>query len=270
MSPPPFTFGLPPSVGRVGAGQRATRLAEFLGAALGRTVVVRVGANYQALKGELLAGTMLAAWGPPYVCARVEAYGGRGLLRGVRHGSVSYRAALVALHRRKVTLGVTSGLRCAWVDPDSLGGYVLPVAWMKEHGFHGYQFVEREEFLGSYQAAVDSVVGGRFDLAPIWAPSTIPPAGEAPSALGELAGARARELVVLGYTRECPNDGVVLSPFASAKEAALLEQKLLALHESASGRTLLQEVFGAERFQPAPVGTYRALDTLVFGGAARR
>jgi phosphonate transport system substrate-binding protein len=263
----PFTFGLPPSIGKEGATHRAARLERFLSEALQRPALVRVATNYQALKGELIAGTMLAAWGPPFVCARVEAYGGRGLLRGVRHGNATYRSALVTLASRKLVLGVTTGLRCAWVDPDSVGGFVLPTAWLKEHGFHGYRFIDREAFVGSYQAGVDCVLSGSADLAAVWAPSGS--STQPPPALAELAKGRAEELAVLGYTRDCPNDGVVLSPFAASADAALLERKLLALSESEDGRVLLKEVFAAERFQPAPVGSYRELDTMVFGTPGR-
>src|SRR6185437_14506394 len=110
-----FPFALPPSVGRQEAAARAARLQTHLRAALGIDAVVSVASDYRALKQDLISGALHAAWGPPFICARVETYGGRGLVRGVRNGSSSYRAALVGRRDRQIILGKTTGLRLAWV-----------------------------------------------------------------------------------------------------------------------------------------------------------
>jgi len=260
-----LTFALPPSMGQEHAGQRAQRLQSNLSAALGRETTVSVAASYQSLEKDLLSGAVLAAWGPPFVCARTEAYGGRGLVRGVRAGSATYRSALVALASRKLRLE-QEGLRAAWVDRDSTGGYLLAQALLRERGLHPFKTFSREDFVGSYRAALDEVLAGRADVTAVWCSA---PGARPASALTELLGARAGEFEVLAHSSECPNDGVVLSPRADEPTAASLERVFLALADDAEGRALLADVFQAERFEPAPRGTYRALYDLVFAALPR-
>ncbi|MBS2030928.1 MAG: phosphate/phosphite/phosphonate ABC transporter substrate-binding protein [Deltaproteobacteria bacterium] len=253
-------FGLPPSMGQEHAARRARRLEAYLGNVLAREVVVKVAASYESLEKDLLSGAVTAAWGPPFVCARTEAYGGRGLVRGIRDGSATYRSAIIALKARKLTLE-SEGLKAAWVDRDSTAGYLLPQALLRDRGMHGWKKFTEERFAGSYRAAVEDVLAGRADLTAVWA------SGEksAPAtALGELVGPRAGEFEVLAYSRESPNDGVVLSSKSDDPTAAALERAFLTMHEDAEGLGMLAEVFQAERFEPAPRGSYRALYDLVF------
>lgn len=254
-------FALPPSLGQEDAARRAHRLEVYLAHALGRDVVIRVAGNYQSLERDLLSGAVAAAWGPPFVCARTEAYGGRGLVRGIRHGLATYRSALVALKSRKVKLE-NGGYRAAWVDRDSTGGYLLAQAALRERRLPAWKVFTEERFLGSYRSALEEVMKGRADVTAVWCasaggPATLP-------VLTELLGDRADELEVLGFTRDCPNDGVVLSPKADAPTAAALERAFLTLAEDPEGRAIAGDVFGAERFEAAPRGSYRALYDLVF------
>jgi phosphonate transport system substrate-binding protein len=261
MSPLPFS--LPPSLGLVLAERRAQRLENYLSHALSRDVVVRVAPDYQTMERDLLSGTTQAAWGPPFVCARTEAYGGRGLVRGIRKGSATYRSALVARRDKGIKLDKPTGLKAAWVDRDSTAGYLLPQAYLRERGVHGWQAFSEERFVGSYKGAVEDVLAGRVDLAAVWAPTR---GGDSTvsTSLEELVGSRARELEVLGFTRECPNDGVVLSPRIDEPATASLERAFLTMSDDPEGRSVLEQVFSAERFEPAPRGSYRELYDLVF------
>lgn len=253
-------FALPPSMGQELAARNAQRLEIHLSKALEREVVVRVAPSYQALEKDLLSGVAHAAWGPPFVCARTEAYGGRGLVRGIRGGSATYRSALVALKARGIKLD-QEGLRASWVDRDSTAGYLLAQALLRQRGTHAWKVFSEERFAGSYRASIDDVLAGRADVTAVWCSA---PSAKPASALTELLGPRASEFEVLAYSSECPNDGVVLSPHANDATAAALERAFLALAESAEGQKLLADIFQAERFEPAPRGSYRALYDLVF------
>jgi phosphonate transport system substrate-binding protein len=253
-------FALPPSMGQDHAARRAQRLEVHLSQALGRETVVRVAASYQALEKDLLSGATLAAWGPPFVCARTEAYGGRGLVRGIRGGSATYRSALVALRGRGLRLE-QEGLRASWVDRDSTGGYLLVQALLRQRGVHAWKTFSEERFAGSYRAAIDDVLAGRADVTAVWCSAA---AAKPASALNELLGPRAGELEILAHSSECPNDGVVLSPRADEPTAEALQSAFLALSDTPDGRALLGEVFQAERFEPSPRGSYGALYDLVF------
>ena len=253
-------FALPPSMGQEQTARRALQLERFLTKVLARDVVVRVASGYQALERELLSGAVRAAWGPPFVCARTEAYGGRGLVRGIRDGAATYRSAIVGLRERGLKLGQPN-LRAAWVDRDSTGGYLLAQALLRQKGLHGWKTFAEERFTGSYRAAVDDVLAGRADVTAVWASA---PSARPQSALDELLGARARALEVLAYSSESPNDGVVLSPRIDDPTATALERAFLELGASSEGQDILSDVFQAERFEAAPKGSYRALYDLVF------
>ena len=80
-------------------GERVQGMARRLEAALRASHLeaeVTVAQDYQAMIQSLERGEALAAWGPPLVCAWAEAFGGRGLVRSVRQGFGTYRAAVVA------------------------------------------------------------------------------------------------------------------------------------------------------------------------------
>lgn len=254
--------GIPPSLGQKEGGLRALKLAAYLSDALAREVEVRISPDYQSLERDLLSGSVVAAWGPPFVCARTEAYGGRGLVRGIRRGAATYRAALFSKKGSKVSLDSPHGLRAAWVDRDSVGGYLLPQAYLKSRGVHGWQSFREERFLGSYKAVLEAVLEGRSDLTAAWASPAS--ATRSHTAADELLGPRSRELEILGHTSECPNDGVVLSPRAPEPLAAGLERAFLTLADTPEGPAILDEVFAVERFETAPRGSYRALYDLVF------
>lgn len=253
-----FRFGLPPSLGNALARERAERLTSFIERALGRKVEVSVAASYEALAKDLLAGRADAVWAPPFVCARVEAMGVRVLARGVRRGRSSYRSALVTRAGSGLTLEKLQGTRVAWVDRDSVGGYLLPVAYLKAKGREPVKTFAAQQFAGSYKAALEAVQGGVADVASIFCPPESTGLTYADGVEVVLPG-KGREFELIAYTEEAPNDGVPVGMGVAPELAGLLERALLGLHESEDGKRLLEEIFTAERFEPAPRMGYRAL-----------
>jgi phosphonate transport system substrate-binding protein len=253
-----FRFALPPSLGNTLARERAEHFTSFIERALGRKVEVSVSASYEALAKELLAGRADAIWAPPFVCARVEAMGVRVLARGVRRGRSSYRAALVTRAGSGLTLEKLPGTRVAWVDRDSVGGYLLPAAYLKAKGLEPAKTFASQQFAGSYKAALEAVLGGTADMASIFCPPESTGLTYADGVEVVLPG-RGGAFELIAYTEEAPNDGVPVGMGVAPELAGLLERALLGLHESDEGKRLLEEIFSAERFEPAPRMGYRAL-----------
>ncbi|MHB8873093.1 MAG: phosphate/phosphite/phosphonate ABC transporter substrate-binding protein [Myxococcaceae bacterium] len=262
IAPPPprqtFRFALPPSLGADAAKERAARLERHLGITLGRHAEVVVAASYEGLAKDLLGGKLDAAWAPPFVCARIEAMGVRVLVRGVRRGASQYRAALVARADAKVTLDKLAGLTAVWTDRDSVGGYLLAVAFLRAKGLDPSKVFFAQQFAGSYRAALDTLLAGKADLSSVFAPPQSPGAPDN-SGLEQLAPERKGELEVVAFTETSPNDGVAVSMSASPVLVTALEKTLLTLHQSEEGVALLSGTFSAERFEPAPRMGYRAL-----------
>jgi phosphonate transport system substrate-binding protein len=253
-----FRFGLPPSLGLPAASDRARRLEGFFGSALGKRVEVSVAPSYEALTKELLNGKVDAAWAPPFVCARIEAMGVKVLVRGIRRGQSSYRAALLCRADSKITLDQLNGVSAVWTDPDAVAGYLLPMALLRSKGMDPARIFAKQSFAGSYQAAVTELLEGKAEVTSIFAP---PSGAGAPGETGmeQIAPERKHEVSVVAFTDEAPNDGVAVAVTTSLTMTTALEKTLLALHQTPEGGRLLQETFHAEKFEPAPRMGYRAL-----------
>lgn len=256
---PAFRFALPPSLGSEGARDRADKLCAFLQEALGKPVEVNVAPSYEALAKDLLSGRADAAWAPPFVCARTEAMGIRVLVRGVRLGMSSYRAALVCRAGARMTLEKLKNTTAAWVDRDAVAGYLLPVAYLKSQGVEPARIFAAQQFTGSYRGALEAVLSGAADVAGVFCP----PASTGLSfsaGIEKVLGARAGDkFELIAYTDEAPNDGVPVAMNVPPAVASALEATLLGLGDKPEGQELLKNVFSADRFEPAPRMGYRAL-----------
>ncbi len=252
----PVRLALPPSLGQSVAGERGRRLEAFLGHALKRTTQVVVAASYEALAKELLSGKCEAAWAPPFVCARIEAMGVRVLVRGVRKGASSYRGAMMCRADSKLTIDALQGTKASWCDRDSVGGYLLPLALLRNKGLDPNKVFASQTFSGSYQASLESLLKGESDLTSIFASGG---KGAVTSGVDELLPGRQHLVKVLAFTDESPNDGVAVSMSAPNELTMELEKVLLQLHDSAEGAAILKETFNADRFEAAPRMGYRAL-----------
>ncbi|MEW5851097.1 MAG: PhnD/SsuA/transferrin family substrate-binding protein [Myxococcota bacterium] len=247
-----WKFSLPPSVGdpRTRAAQVRTALSTI------GCSTVRTSLNYAALMDELLNGAVAAAWAPPLVCARLEANGGRVLLRARRGGAASYRAVLFARAEKGLTLENLRGTRAGWLDEQSMSGYVLPLGTLRAAGVDPTQTFSQQKFLGAYPACVQAVLDGRVDLSSTYASSaTVDPPRVG---FAELAGARAHELAVVAYSVECPNDGIVLSP-RHADEWEQFVNLFDSLLQSAAPARALAKALEVDDFDVPPPGSYRAL-----------
>ncbi|HWM85582.1 MAG TPA: PhnD/SsuA/transferrin family substrate-binding protein [Kofleriaceae bacterium] len=254
-----LSFALPPSLGLDPVKELARRFADVLYGAGFSTVVPMK--TYEQLELALLAGEVDAAWGPPIVCARVESAGGQVALRAVRYGAVTYRAVLIcrtsdALDLR--LLGVPEGrvVRAAWVDPRSMAGYILPRHHLRSRGIDLDRAFLEERLLGSYEACFRAVLRGESDITASFANRR---------GLGyvELCRDRAFDLRTLGYTDECPNDAVVVSPRLEPDEVASLLAGFHRLIAHPSSLSVLTSTFQVDGFDRPPASSYSPLLSLL-------
>lgn len=239
------------------ARDRADRLERFLTGALASPVEVSVAPSYDALSKDILSGRVDAAWAPPFICARMEAMGVRVLVRGVRRGSSAYRSALLCRVNAGLTLERLGGQRAAWVDQESVAGYLLPLALLKSRGIDPARTFFSQTFHGSYRDAIDAVHSGRADLATIFAPPASV-GGSWTDGVEEVLPGKSKDLTAIAFTEESPSDGVVVSMTSPGGMAETLERAFLQL-EASPDASLLKDTFRADRFEPAPRLGYRAL-----------
>jgi phosphonate transport system substrate-binding protein len=244
-----FKFGLPPSLGREPSWELARDLASLLDQA-GFSMVIPF-KSYEDLEQALFAGGVDVAWGPPIVCARMEAAGGAILLRGVRGEERTYRSALVV--RAQDTFDLASldrGMfrpRAAWVDRSSTGGYLLARAHLRSLGVAFDRAFLQQSMLGSYAACIDALLGFETDLSALFVGK---------QGLEPVWGPKGQRLKVLAYTDEVPNDGVVLSPALAADRAAILRERLAKVLAAPALRRQVTAMLHVDDFDVPPPGTY--------------
>jgi len=251
-----FTFGLPPSLGQAPVWELAREFADVLYAARFATIVPFK--SYEALQHALFASEVDAAWGPPLICARVEAAGGTVALRGVRQGAVTYRSVLLSRALDQFDLSMV-GLgafrpRAVWVDEWSMAGYVLPKAHLRALGIDASSMLLTERTLGSYTACFDALLGWDADLTASFI------GGEG---LEAAWGTSMRRFRQLGVTDETPNDGIVLGPNLSPARVEALLHNLHNLLANEHSHRLLATAFSVDDFDRPPAQTYAPLLALL-------
>ena len=210
--------------------------------------------SYEALQHGVLTGEVDAAWGPPLICARVEAAGGTVALRAVRRGEVTYRSVLlVRVQDRFELASLGTGEyrpRAVWVDSWSMAGYLLPRAHLRRIGVDPAKAFSSEKMLGSYTACFDAVLEVDADLTASFIGTT---------QLEAMWGDRMRRLRPAGYSEEIPNDGIVIAPSLAVEQRTALIGRLRKLMSNSRSHHVLCSVFTVTDFdQPAP-GTYTSV-----------
>ena len=244
-----FKLGLPPSLGREPSWEMARELAALLDHS-GFSMVIPF-KTYEDLERALFSGGVDVAWGPPIVCARIEAAGGTILLRGVRGEERTYRSALVARAQDTFDLDAldkgTFRPRAAWVDKSSTGGYLLARAHLRRLGIVVERAFLQQSMLGSYAACIDALLGFETDLSALFVGK---------QGLDPLWGGKGRRLKVLAFTEDVPNDGVVISPALPAERAASLREKLEKILATPGLRKQVTSMLHVDDFDVPPPGTY--------------
>jgi len=249
-------FVLPPSLGESRAGNLAEVLQAWMATRLAREVTVYVAPDYAAVEDDLLFGSADAAWAPPSVCARLQSAGGRFLLHAVRRGASRYRSGLVCRKGDAPGLDDVTGLRAAWVSPDSTAGYLLPRQWFKDRGVDVDAKLLSVRFCGSYTAAVRAVIEGVADITAVFASAE--GAERAYSALDELPAEERAQVEIFAYTSERLNDGIVFAPDCDRMALEEVRDLLKSAADDDAGKRVLAEVFNAERFVATEAAAYQA------------
>jgi len=256
-------FVTPPSLGQGKSGRAAARMERFLSRWLapGFDVEVSVAETYAELARALSSGQAEIGWTPPLVGARVAASGGRSLVRVVRGGASTFRAAIVCQKGRPVDPSNLFGMRAVWVDRESTAGYLLPRAWVRSLGFDPDKVFASERFAGSHRAAIEELLGDRADLTAVFAAAAD---SERPhSAMAELSPAEQARLSIVAYTEEAPNDTIMVAPGVDEETYRYLQRRLLSAVDDAEGSRMLHEVYDAESLTAVPEDAGRAMQDIV-------
>ena len=235
----------------------AREFADVLFAARFTTVVPYK--SYEALQRGLFEGEVDAAWGPPVICARVEAGGGVVAHRAIRRGATTYRSALVNRKQDRWDLSVikTGGFRprAVWCDEWSMGGYLLARALLRKEGIDLETQLLNQRWLGSYTACFDSLSEYDGDITA----SFVGTAG----GLESIWGPKVDRLQILALSDESPNDGIVVAPKLDEQRVLRIRDNLVQLLDNHNAHKVLCAQFSVEGFDIPPRNTYAPLLDLV-------
>lgn len=132
-----------------------------------------------------------------------------------------------------------AGKRFAFVDKATTAGYLLPLAYFKQHKVNYRTYLKESYYTGTHEDAISDVLNRKADI------------GVAKSTVYErLAGSDSRiknELVVLERSPDVPENGLAVRKDLADDVKKNLTKVLLDMHNDPEGRALL-EVFGARKF----------------------
>ncbi len=198
-----------------------------LGAATGLEVTGIALWHYHRLIESMEMGDVDVAWLPPILAAQA-ACDGRAipLAVPVRGGVSSYSTALFVAESSRVRSHTElAGARAAWVDRQSVSGYLLIRAHLRSLGIDPESTFASDRFLGSHEAVVRAVIEGSADVGATFIHLDERPGRRAPRILragwGE-AGVR-----VIAHAGPIPSDVVAASARLGVGEARLVQEALL-------------------------------------------
>jgi len=257
-----LTFLLPPAVGTARALARGELLAAGLSMAVGRTLRVEIATDYAELTRKATSGEAHLVWAPAMACAHLT--GARSMYRVVRHGRNQYRSAIVARRDGHVSLASLMGLRAAWVDRLSLGGYLLALEHLEALGVDVSGTLAEEHFHGSHPAALAALLAGDADVSAISVGSEDEDDIAAAIAL-HVGRAGPDHLRALAITRAVPSDALVLSSALAEDEAEEIRARLFPDPDGGRGASALclaMEAEGFVRTWPSEYADLLPLDAL--------
>lgn len=145
--------------------------------------------------------------------------------------------------------GDMRGKRFAFVDKATTAGYLLPLAYFKEHGIKDYRsFLGETYFTGTHEDAIYDVLNRRADIGA--AKNTVyQRVAESDSRIME-------QLMVLAKSPEVPENGLAVRANLDEGLKRKIKETLLDMHKDPEGRRVL-EGFGAKRFIPTTANDYQ-------------
>jgi phosphonate transport system substrate-binding protein len=255
-----LSFLFPPSLGRARASARAEFLQSSFASAFDEAIRVDVAHDYRELEERALSGEADVVWAPSGVCARIEG-SARAVFKAVRGMSATYRAALVARYGAGVTLANLGGRGAAWVDPLSVGGYLLVRSHLAALGIDPDRTFASQRFVGSHPAVVAAIVRGDADVGAV----TVPRRDEASvrEAIQLYVGDVASRIEVVTISDEAPTDAIVITRHMPAVDARRMEALLAPSGIDARPPPWLLDVMQAETLVRARPGEYQGVMRLV-------
>ena len=246
-----FLIGLIPEQNIFRQMERYQPLAEFLSKRVGMKIRLTVLPRYGNIIDHFVSAGMEGAFfgSFTYVLAH-EKLGVEVLARPVSLNGTSTYHGLIFVRRDSgiKSIGQMKGKRFAFVDKGTTAGYLLPLAYFKEHRKNYRTFLKESYFAGTHEDAILDVLNRKADI------------GGAKNTVFERLGVSDdriyRELVILERSPDVPENGLAVRKGLDDSLKEKLKRALLTLDEDPKGAAVLKE-FGARRFIETNNNDYR-------------
>jgi len=159
-------FGVGPSTDPAVARANLPIVCRALGYWLGTTIEASYFESYQAMTRALTEGRLELAWTPPIVSMDCDTHWiARPMLAMVRQDETSYYSVLFTRKDTQIkSIADLSGVKAAWVEPQSAAGYLVSAATLRARGISLTRAFAENRFVGSHAAVVQAVHSGQSDV----------------------------------------------------------------------------------------------------------
>lgn len=222
--------------------ERYEPLARYLSTRIGADIKLTVVPSYEQIISGFMTQKMDAAFfgSFTYILAHAE-LGVQVIARPVGlDGKSTYRGLIFVREDSSIrTIQEMRGKRFAFVDKDTMAGFLLPLVYFKKSGVDYRSYLKESYFAGTHEDAIYDVVERRADIGA--AKSTV---------LDRLRSKDARigsALKILALSPEVPENSLALRKDLDGSLKEKIKTALLSMQNDPEGAKILQK-FGAQRF----------------------
>jgi phosphonate transport system substrate-binding protein len=237
-----FLIGLIPEQNIFKQIERYEPLASYLSKKIDMTIRLTVLSRYGNIIDNFTSTGMDGAFFGSFTYTLAHArLGVEVLARPVNLNGTSMYHGLIFVRKdsRIKSVYQMKGKRFAFVDKATTAGYLLPLAYFKEHGENYRTFLKESYFAGTHEDAILDVLNRKADIGA--AKNTV---YERLAASGDRIN---RELVILERSPEVPENGLAVRKGLDDSLKKKLRGAFLTMHEDPEGAVIL-EAFGVRGF----------------------
>jgi phosphonate transport system substrate-binding protein len=246
-----FLIGLVPEQNIFKQRKRYEPLADYLSKKIGVNIKLKVFTRYGNIIDHFVSEGLDAAFlgSLTYVLGHSK-LGMEAIARPENiDGASSYHGLIFVRKDSGIeTVKDMKGKSFAFVDRATTAGYLLPLAYFKEHGVKDYKgFLKEFYFTGTHEGAIDDVLNEKVDIGA--AKNTV---------FRKLANQDSRiktELKILKKSPDVPESSLAVREDLDHAIKKKLKETLLNMHNDPDGINVLSN-FGAKRFIETNDGDY--------------
>lgn len=256
----PIKMALVPSLDTKKLMLDGEKLAELLHKETGLYYKVDVPVSYAAVISAMGAGKVDVGWlsALPYAIAH-DQYGVQVILTTVRDNSTKYWSFIIARTDTGINeLSDLKGKKFAFGDPVSTSGSLYAKYLLRTSGYDPNQFFSQAIYAGAHDKVVMAVYNKQVDAGAIYGGVV----SDAREKVVKTIPNVMKNTKVIAKSVEIPNDTVSVRKGLSPELISKIADGLIAVSESAEGRTAVMDLYGIDGFVKAQDKDYDSVRTI--------